>query len=102
MPGPFRPLTAHELSSWRAFERVVGPVDWRRADHHAALVAYMIALANHDPKKGTPRFDDFLLDFDQGAGRRVPEQSVEEMLSVVEQVNEALGGADRRVTKAGH
>ena len=52
------------MGEWAAFEMVEGPVGPIRGDYQTAMVAYIIALANCDPKKHKPKFEDFLLAWD--------------------------------------
>lgn len=54
-------VSSREFEEWRCYERLYGPIGPRREDYHAALIALLIAAANHDPKKPAPKLEDFLL-----------------------------------------
>lgn len=84
-------VDSRELSEWQAYERLYGPLGPARADHHAALVAAVVANTARDSKKRPTPFEsrDFLLwdDLDR------PEQTMEEQMEIFR----ALAEASRRV-----
>lgn len=68
-----------------AYERVHGPIDNRRGDFQAALVAQLIAAAFRGKGKPVPQLTNFLLEFDREA------QTPEQMLAIVAQIAEVTG-----------
>lgn len=63
-----------------AYERVHGPIDNRRGDYQAALIARFLAAAFRGKGAVTPPFKDFLLEFDKA------DQSEEQMRAVMQQL----------------
>lgn len=82
-------IDSAEISEWIAYEAVTGPLGPERADIHAALIAQTVANTNRG--KGRPRkLSDFLLKWDQ------PQQTWQDQLALVHQINRTLGGEDQR------
>jgi hypothetical protein len=88
-------MSSREFTEWQAYF-ALEPFGEERADIRAALVASVIANVNRNPKKRSSPFavKDFMLRFGEAAGSR--EQSVEQQLSLVEMLNAAFGGVDKR------
>lgn len=85
-------MPAQELTDWAAYEDLTGPLDYgHRADIHAGIIAATIANANRGKKGKRSRPEDFM---PQWGGKR--QQTPEEQLRIVEQLNAALGGRDLR------
>lgn len=85
-------ISSRELTEWREFYRLE-PFGEERADYRAALIAAVIANANR--RKGQKPFavKDFMPDFE---GRPREPRTPEQLLSVAEMLNAALGGSDLR------
>ncbi|MBA0126279.1 hypothetical protein H0B56_12075 [Haloechinothrix sp. YIM 98757] len=85
-----------ELTEWRAFERIDGPLGPGRGDYHAALVAATVSnsIRALGGKRGTKRVTDFLLEWDQRRGPKTPH----ELLREVSSINAALGGTHSGTT----
>lgn len=82
-------LDSHELSEWMAFEQVYGPLGPERVDLLFAML--MATVANAAPRRkgkspATPK--QFLPRWDQNR----PQQTPEEQLALVYQLNAAFGG----------
>lgn len=87
-------IGSRELSEWAAYEQITGPLDGRRGDVQAAIVA--ATVANSQRGKGQrPRGPmDFLPVWDKSAQRMTPE----EMWQAAVKANTAMGGTVRAGT----
>jgi len=83
-------MGAGELSEWMAYD-AIEPIGPERGDLQAAVVAATIANIHRKKGKKPFKLSDFTLKFD-GPTEQTPEQ----MLRLVEVINEALGGKDKR------
>lgn len=79
-------VSSRELTEWRAYESVAGPLGPERGDVQAAIIAATVANAFRGKgKPATPA--DFMPEWD-----RQPTQTVEEMVSIAYALNAAFGG----------
>ncbi|WP_431772178.1 phage tail assembly protein T [Streptomyces cucumeris] len=77
---------SRELAEWAAYERITGPLDGRRGDVQAAIVA--ATVANSQRTKGRPlQPKDFIPKWDKPKA-----MTPEEMWAAAMQANAALGG----------
>lgn len=93
-------MTTREMAEWMAIDKIE-PFGDRRADYHAALIAYCVtsALAASAGSKTTLDLEHFLLDFTgelAEARERASHKSVEESIALVENLNRMFGGKDLR------
>lgn len=93
-------MPAGLFREWQAFF-LLEPFGSERAELHAASIVTAIAESNRDRKKRRKAFElqDFAMPAGAGldhAARPRKEQSWQEMLQVVEQINAAMGGRDLR------
>jgi len=90
-------ISSRELTDWAAYEAEVGPLDAaHRADVLAGIVAATIANGLRGKKGRVHRPADFMPEW---GGRR--RQSWQEQLAIVQQINRAAGGKDRRGSRGG-
>ena len=83
-------MSSRELTSWRAYEEVCGPLGPRRGDYHAAIVAATVINMMKGKKGRRVKPEDLLPPWD---GERVrEEQTPEEQLRAVKAAHRALGG----------
>jgi len=83
-------MSSAELTEWMAYEQVAGPLGPERGDQLVAMLASVVANANRAKgRKAKPK--DFLPQWDR---RR--EQSWQEQLAAVKQINKALHGTTKR------
>lgn len=88
-------MSSRELTEWRAYERVAGPLGPARADVQAAIIAATVTNVNRH--KGTPSTPaDFIPRWD-----RKPQQTVEEMVRIAHALNRAFGGTVKGVEPGG-
>lgn len=87
-------ISSRELTEWMAYYQLE-PWGEERADLRAGIIAATVANAARDPKKRRRPFrpEEFMPKFDR---RR---QSWQEQLQLVEIINAALGGIDKREEK---
>lgn len=88
-------IDSRELTEWMAYYELE-PFGAMRGDLHAGIIASTIANTHRDPKQRKQPFEpgDFMPDF---AGDRRPQpQSWQQQLQMVEALNRAFGGTDRR------
>ena len=88
-----REMPSRLLSEWMAFYQLE-PFGDARGDLRAAIVASTVANAHRDPKKRRRAFrpDEFMPQFE----KERQEQDWQEQLRIVEMLNAAFGGEDRR------
>ncbi|GLH94893.1 hypothetical protein Pa4123_01650 [Phytohabitans aurantiacus] len=78
-----------------AYERIAGPIGPERADMHSAIVASTVANAMRG-KKGRPfKPADFLPKWDDPARWTAVDQTEQDHLRLVQQLNKAMGGRTR-------
>ncbi|WP_111166113.1 phage tail assembly protein T [Spongiactinospora gelatinilytica] len=53
-------MSSRELTEWRAYERLTGPLGQQRDDNLAARTAFYIVSALSGDKGRKPKFSDFL------------------------------------------
>lgn len=84
-------IDAHEFAEWLAYY-ALEPWGEERADLRAGIIASTVANGSRDAKKRPRPFraTEFMPQFDR------PEADGNALLAVVEQLNAALGGEDRR------
>jgi hypothetical protein len=82
-------MSAHEFAEWIAFSQIE-PWGMARADWQAALICKIMADINTPKGKQPMKLTDFLLKFDQER----KEQSTEEMIGTVAQINAIYGEQD--------
>lgn len=83
-------MSSAELTEWMAYEQVAGPLGPERIDQLVAMLASVVANANRAKgRKARPK--DYLPQWDR---RR--EQSWQEQLAAVKQINKALHGTTKR------
>lgn len=82
-------FSSRELSEWRAYEQVTGPIGQERGDWLAGVVASTQANSamGKRGKRLSPR--DFILKWDDKA-----KQTVDEQLELVRAINAHFGGTD--------
>lgn len=73
-----------------AYERLDGPLGPVRGDYRAAMIATVIANVNRGKNSSPLSVQDFLPTW--GAGKQ--QQSPEDMLRVIKQINRAAGGTE--------
>lgn len=79
-------VTSEQLSEWAAFSRIEAWGD-RRLELQLALLCYLTANANRDPKYPPIPYEDFLLDGEKG---EPPDP--EEMAEAARRMTLAMGG----------
>jgi len=93
-----RRIDSRELTEWMAYERVAGPLGPERADLHAAIVAATVANAMRG-KKGRPfKPADFMPQWDRPSP---VEQTGDDHLRIVKQLQAAFGGGQVRTRRRG-
>jgi hypothetical protein len=91
-------VSSRELTEWAAYEQLAGPLDQgRRVDAGTGIVSATIANAMRSKKGRRYKPADFAPNW--GSGQR-PTQTWQQQLAMVEQINRALGGKDRRRRRA--
>lgn len=81
------------FDEWQAYYRVE-PFGQKVANSQVAQLNTTLANIHRKPHTSLFKLDDFLLKIE-----RVKEKTWEELLAVVEQMNQAMGGADKRTEK---
>ena len=91
-------VSSREFSEWMVYYEL-DPFGEERGDLRAGIVASTIANANRDPKKRRKAFTpaDFMPKFEE---KSKPGKDWKGQLSLVEMLNAAFGGADKRKGKA--
>lgn len=82
-----------EISEWRAWELVNGPLGAVRADYHAAQVAAAVYNAAKGKKGRRAKIGDLLFKWDRNARR--PVMDPHDMLRTLRNITRQLGGEDR-------
>ena len=87
-------MSAKEFGEWMAFY-TLEPFGEQRADLRMGILAALTAnIARDEKRRARPyEVDDFMPKFDQGAKEAQPWQ---EQLALVEMLNAAFGGEDKR------
>lgn len=90
-------LSARQFDEWIAFYSIE-PWGEERADLRAGIVASTVANVNRNPKQRSKPYSpkDFMPVYDKPPKKQ---QTMEEMLRVVEMMNTAFGGQDLRGRK---
>lgn len=84
-------ISSQELSEWMAYEKHAGPLGAARGDIQAGIIAATIANANRSKKSSkVHKPSAFIPTWDK------PEQTDDDMLAMVVQLNRQFGGEDRR------
>lgn len=71
---------SRELTEWMAYERITGPLDGRRGDIQAALIASTIANSQRAKGKRAAKLNDFLIVWDRGR-KKTPAELLASALS---------------------
>lgn len=81
-------MGAAELTEWRAYEQITGPLGGARGDIQAAVIASAIAAANRGKNQRMPALADFIPRWDRTRVRKTPE----ELFKAAMAAHTALGG----------
>lgn len=87
-------MPSAELTEWAAFEEIEGPLGAARGDIQAGIISATIANALKGKKGKRHKPKDFIPEWGRGRG-----QTWQEQLAIVEGLNKAFGGADRRASR---
>lgn len=77
-----------ELSEWRAYEQLAGPLGGLRGDMNAATIAAAIVAVNRGKGQRPPKVADFIPQWDRTRVRKTPE----ELFKAAMVANSALQG----------
>ena len=63
-----------ELSEWRAYEQIAGPLGGVRGDVNAAMISAAIVAVNRGKGQRAPKLADFMPRWDRTKVRKSPEE----------------------------
>jgi hypothetical protein len=84
-------MSSRELTEWMAYEQLTGPLDGRRGDVQASLIAATIANSQRGKGQAPKPLKQFMLVWDKAPRKMTPE----EMWQAAMQANTAMGGTVR-------